>query len=233
VATSQNRVLAALSDEDLGALRPFLEEVALPHAMILERAGQVIEHVYFPLTGLASTLAVNINGERSEVSLYGRDGMTGSSVINGTDRSLLETTMQIPGHGLRVERGRLQGLMREHRSMHDLFLLFSEARVAQMSQTALSNARHSIEERLARWLLMSHDRVDGDELPLTHEFLAIMLGVRRAGVTTALHILEGQHLIRSTRGLVTVRDRDGLKATAGAAYGAPEAEYLRLMGRPI
>lgn len=100
----------------------------------------------------------------------------------------------------------------------------------QTSHTALSNAKHTIEERLARWLLMGHDRIDGDEIGLTHEFLALMLAVRRPSVTTALHILEGMRLVRNTRGCVVIRDRAGLEALAADAYGIPEAEYERIIG---
>jgi CRP-like cAMP-binding protein len=123
----------------------------------------------------------------------------------------------------------LKDTIDERPSLHRLLLRYAQALNVQTSVTAFANANHTLEMRLARWLLMCHDRLDGDDIEITHEFMAMMLGVRRAGVTTSLHILEGNRLIRSTRGLVTVRDRDGLEKLADDAYGLPEAEYVRLM----
>jgi CRP-like cAMP-binding protein len=118
-------------------------------------------------------------------------------------------------------------------SLRRLLVHYAHTVWVQTAHTALSNGRFTTNERLARWILMSHDRLDGDDVPLTHEFLALMLGVRRAGVTTSLHILEGEHMIRATRGNITVRDRAKLLAMAGDSYGVPEAEYHRIIGSKL
>ncbi len=228
-----NHLLSALSSAGFEIIRPHLEEIELRHREVLESAQAPIQFVYFPLAGIASTVAISQDGERTEVSLFGHDSMTGGSLINGSDRTPLETFMQIGGRGMRISSHHMREALASSPELMALCLSANEARCIQTSQTALSNARHTIEERLARWLLMCHDRAVGDELPLTHEILALMLGVRRAGVTTALHILEGALIIRGTRGQIQVRNREKLREVAGDAYGIPEAEYLRLIGRSI
>ena len=137
--------------------------------------------------------------------------------------------LQNAGAGLRLSTPDLEEVIDERPSLHRLLLRYAHALNIQTSATAFANANHTLEMRLARWLLMCHDRVDGDEIEITHEFMAMMLGVRRAGVTTTLHVLEGNGLIRSTRRMVAVRDRAKLEELADDAYGLPEAEYARLM----
>lgn len=138
--------------------------------------------------------------------------------------------MQVGGEGYRITADALHDAIAASPSLHQTLLRFVETLITQASFTALSNATFTIEERLARWLLMTHDRLDGDELPLTHEFLSLMLGVRRPSVTSAIHVLEGAHLIRSRRGVFTVLDREGLIDFAGGTYGQAEAEYSQLIG---
>ena len=155
--------------------------------------------------------------------------MTGTPVLLGTDRTPHECFIQTPGASLRIRADGLRRAMATSASLHQHLLRFVQALTVQIGQTALSNGSHRIEERLARWLLMCHDRLDGDELSTTHEFLSLMLGVRRAGVTVALQALEDRGLIATKRGQVTVRDRAKLEAMAGDRYGVPEAEYTRLI----
>jgi CRP-like cAMP-binding protein len=133
------------------------------------------------------------------------------------------------GHGLRLPTAALKVAISTHPALDRSLRRYTQAMAVQTSATAFANAEHTVEMRLARWLLMCHDRTDGDDLGLTHEFLSMMLGVRRPGVTTAIHVLEGNHLIRASRGLITVRNREGLETLADNAYGMPEAEYARLM----
>jgi CRP-like cAMP-binding protein len=228
-----NHLLSALSQPGFDLIAPHLQEVETPQRTVVEGAAIPIEFVYFPLAGLMSTVAISQEGERTEVGLFGFDGMTGGALVNGSDRSPLETFVQVSGRSLRISAEHMRGALEASPELKGMCLLANEARGIQISYTALSNVRHTIEERLARWLLMSHDRATSDELQLTHEFLALMLGVRRAGVTTALHILEGALIIRATRGQIHVRDRNKLRDVAGDAYGIPEAEYLRLFGRSI
>ena len=141
--------------------------------------------------------------------------------------------MQSPGTGLSVPVPAFLSILDEHKAARDLFLRYVHSCEVQLAHSALANGRYNMQERLARWLLMCQDRLGGDNLPLTHEFLALMLGVRRSGVTNELHILEGIHAIKATRGNVRVIDRERLEEVAGGCYGLPEREYERLIGLPI
>jgi hypothetical protein len=229
---SPNRLLAAFSDKDYALIAPHLMPTEMVQRQDIELPNQPFEFIYFPEGGISSVVAIS-GKEKAEANIIGWDGMSGVCVIHGTDRSPLHTFVQVAGAGQRMEVAHFRAAIDESRSLHATCLLFAEANAIQIAHTALANSRHSIEERLARWILMCLDRQNDGALELTHEFLSLMLGVRRAGVTTALHVLEGGLMIRATRGLIVVRDRDRLEAVAGDAYGVPEAEYRRLMGRDI
>lgn len=226
---SSNHVLAALGGRDFALLEPHLEPVELPVRRVLQEADEAVEHIYFPETGVASIIASS-GEDKVEVGLFGWESMSGISVVNGNDTSPMKTFVQIAGVGVRLPVERFTDAVTESRSLHSVFLRASEARSIQLAYTALANGRLTIEERLARWILMCHDRTKGDDVPLTHEFLSLMLGVRRAGVTTALHILEGEHVIRATRGMIQIRDRAKLEERAGPCYGIPERHSARLIG---
>ncbi len=228
-----NRLLSGLTKAQLGLLAPHLEPVDLPHAMLAEPAHEPVAYAYFPSSGLASVIAHDHAGLRIEAGLFGRDGMTALAVVMGTDRSPNETRFQIAGDGHRIATDALREAMQADPVIRDRFLLFVQAFAIQTAQTALANGKHSLEERLARWLLMCQDRVDGESLHLTHEFLSTMLGVRRAGVTVAVHLLEGRSLIKAARGRIRILDRGGLESAARGSYGVTEAEYARLMGLSI
>jgi CRP-like cAMP-binding protein len=228
---SRNELLSRLSAEDGALLVPHLQDVPLALRSQLELPNMPIEHVYFIDCGMASVVAISATDERLEVGIIGREGMSGTTVVLGDDRSPHESFIQMQGSGQRIRADDLRDAMRESPTLHRLMMLYVQAFAIQTAHTALANGRSKLEERLARWLLMCHDRVDGDELPLTHEFLALMLGVRRTGVTLALHLLEGRGLIHSTRGRIVIADRAGLEETAGGSYGIPEAEYQRLMSQ--
>lgn len=223
-------LLSTLSHEDLSALEPYLSDVALPKGFSIERPGAPVKTVYFLCSGVGSTVAVSPGGRRLETALFGCEGMSGTSVVLRAGQSTHETFMQVAGEGRAVEAGKLEELLDLHRTLRHHFLRYVQVLCTQSSQTALSNGHGKLEERLARWLLMCHDRSPSDELQLTHEFLSIMLGVRRAGVTVSTHILEGKGLIRANRGHITILDRAGLEAEAEESYGVPEAEYVRLIG---
>jgi CRP-like cAMP-binding protein len=211
-------------------LKEQLEPVSLSRGTVLVHPNAPIEHVYFLEAGVTSIVANTAGGRRIEIGLVGRDGMAGTPIILGVDRTPHETFMQVGGSALRMEATQLRRLMGQSSSLSDLLLRYVQAFSIQTAHTALSNGSYNIGERLARWLLMCHDRLDDDELSLTHEFIALMLGVRRAGVTEAIHILEGQRIIRAERGNILVLDRARLEETAGDSYGTPEAEYRRLIG---
>jgi CRP-like cAMP-binding protein len=199
--------------------------------MLLQASYQTIERVYFPESGLGSAVAVGKGrGFQAEVALIGREGMTGLAIVHGADRSPLEIFVQIEGRGQEIAAEDLKAAMMRSPKMRDCFLLYAHVFAIQTSYTALANARGKLEDRLARWLLMAQDRIEADEIALTHEFLSLMLGVRRAGVTTALRHFEDKALIATARGIIAIRDRGGLQEAANGLYGAPEAEFERLFG---
>jgi CRP-like cAMP-binding protein len=226
----RNRLLAALSADDLALLEPHFEPVALERRFVIETPNKPVENVYFMETGVVSVVAVNGRGERIEVGLIGCEGMSGVTVVMGNHRSPHSTYMQIEGSALRIDSSELRKLLAQSQSLHGLLLHFAQIFMTQAAQTAVANGRAKLDERLARWLLMAHDRVTDDDVALTHEFLSVMLGVRRASVTTALDAFKKRGLIESRRGGITVLDRKAIEKVAGSFYGVPEAEFRRLIG---
>ena len=227
--TSRNKLLSCLSKSDFALLEPHLEPVTLGMRKVLEKPNSRITAAYFPERGFASVVAKQANGKEVEVGLIGWEGMTGMPIVLGNHRTPHSTYIQAAGDGHCIGANDLRQAMRSSRSLQDTFLKFVQAFGVQTSHTAISNARSKLDQRLARWLLMAHDRLETDCLPLTDEFLSIMLGVRRAGVTEAVQALEVRRLISRTRGRINVRDRKGLERVAAESYGVPEAEYRRLM----
>ncbi len=230
VSPSSNRLLAALSRADLGLLQPHLKHGPLKLRQDLECPDRRIDYVYFPDGGFASVVAVQANDTRVEVGLIGYEGMTGTSILLGSDRTPHSTYIQAAGQGQRIRTLKLRQAMEASKSLRMLLLRYVQVFMVQTAHTAISNARGRLDARLARWILMAHDRVRDETLPLTHEFLSLMLGVRRAGVTEALHSLESQKLIYTGTGRVTLRNRKGIERIAGNSYGTPEAELRRLIG---
>jgi CRP-like cAMP-binding protein len=231
LSQSANRLLAALTHDDASVIQVHLEPVTLELRRALESPGKPIRHVYFLETGLGSVVAIGAKGRRIEIGIFGCEGMSGTTIVLGGDRSPHETFMQIGGVGQRIATAAFQEALARSPTLRTALLRYVQAFTVQTAYTALANGQAKLEERLARWLLMCHNRVKGDEMTLTHEFLATMLGVRRAGVTIALHMLESQGLIRATRGVVTIQDREGLEEAADGSYGQPEAEYRRLFSQ--
>jgi CRP-like cAMP-binding protein len=218
---SRNILLASLSPSDLALISGALTHVDLPRRMHLEWRGRPIENVFFPESGIASVVADGASGG-VEVGMIGREGMTGIDVLLSVDRAPNDVYMQVSGDGLRAPAAVVRDAAEQSASFRHLFLAYVHAFHQQASQTALSNARNKLEERLARWLLLAHDRLEGDALPLTHEFLSIMIGVRRAGVTIAINDLESKGLIDARRGAIVILDRDGLIEESNGAYGEPD-----------
>jgi len=211
-------------------LQPHLESVILELRMDLKKPDKRIDHAYFVDTGIASVVAIQSNETRAEVGLIGCEGMSGIPIVLGDDRSPHSTYMQIAGEGHRITTVELRKAIRASGSLHGLLLRYVQAFMIQTAHTAIANARAKLDERLARWILMAHDRVSGNTLSLTHEFLALMLGVRRAGVTEALQTLTRQGLIKSGTGQIVVVNRKGIERRAKGSYGVPEAEFHRLIG---
>jgi CRP-like cAMP-binding protein len=229
-ANVRNRLLALLPPDDFGSIVHALEPVGWHRGDVLVEADQPCDHAYFPEAGVASIVAVLPEGRRIEVGLYGRDGFGPIALALGSDQTPHEHLMQVEGRGFRVRRQALLDAMALSSSFQAMLLRYCEFFTIQTSVTALSNGSSGIGQRLARWLLMCHDRVDGDDLALTHDFLAVMLGVRRSSVTDAIHVMEGEHTIKATRAHIQIRDREKLKLAACDSYGPPEAAYERLIG---
>jgi CRP-like cAMP-binding protein len=223
-----NRLLQSLPSESWSAISPYLEDSELRHRQFISGAGKQIEYVYFPESGLLSVVAPGPEGRKAEVGLIGFEGMSGVPVLLGLERCPLDTFVQRPGLALRIRREHLQDAIGSNHALKEMLLKFLHVMSVQTAYTAFANAHGRLEERLSRWLVMYHDRIDGDELPLVHEFLAIMLAVRRPGVTEALNALEGKGVIKGERGKITILDREGLIRNAGGFYGQPEAEYLSI-----
>jgi CRP-like cAMP-binding protein len=228
----RNRLLQALALEDFALIEPHLERVALPKGRVLIEPNHPIEHVYFPESGVASVVTINSEDRPVEIAIVGREGLVGSSVILGVDRTPHQSFFQMEGSGYRIAVAPLIQALEASPSLHGLLLRYVHVLTVQIAATATSNGDRVLGDRLARWLLMCHDRVDGDELALTHEFLSLMLAVRRPGVTEVIHLLEGTGTIKARRAHITILDRARLEKTAGDSYGVPEAEYERLTPKP-
>jgi CRP-like cAMP-binding protein len=230
MAQHRNRLLAALSSADLALLEPALEPVALERRFVLETPNKSVENIYFMESGVASVVAVNGRGERIEVGLIGCEGMSGVTVVMGNHRSPHSTYMQIAGEARVISAAALRKSLAKSASLQTLLLHFAQVVMTQCAQTAVANGRAKLDERLARWILMAHDRMTDDDVPLTHEFLGVMLGVRRASVTVALDGFKKRDLINARRGGITVLNRKAMEKIASSFYGVPEAEYRRLIG---
>ena len=228
----RNRLLQKMADSDWALIAPQLEAITLKERQIVEVPNKPITHLLFVEVGVVSVVAVNGGDHRIEVGVIGNEGMTGVSLVMGDAQAQHSTYMQIGGSGHRIAAGPFCEAIAKSPSLKALMLKSAQAFMIQTAHTALANGRAKLEERLARWLLMAHDRMDSDAVPLTHEFLAVMLGVRRAGVTVALHSFERRGFIATKRGQLTLINRSGIEQVAGSFYGAPEAELKRLMALP-
>jgi CRP-like cAMP-binding protein len=230
-APKGNRLLQVLSGPDRDLVAPFLSRDSFEVHDVFERPNKRIEQVYFPETGIASVVAMHPAGRRIEIGIIGCEGMTGMAVVLGGNRSPHSTYIQVAGEGHVMPAAALREAMAQSPSLQAVLLKYVQTFTVQTAHTAIANARATLIERLARWLLMAHDRVAGNVLNLTHEFLSLMMAVRRAGVTEALQSLEDRKLIECGRGTITVLDRKGIEKIAGHFYGVPEAEYRRLIRR--
>ena len=228
--SSGNLLLRSLDPADYALLEPNFERDPLEFGEVVAKANTAIERVCFPEGGVVSFSDVMADGSGIGIAIIGREGVTGWPVLLGCAVSPHEATVAVGGGTvLRIANDALIEACRRSPSLHRRLLCFVQAFTIQLGRTIVSNLIDPVEPRLARWLLMNHDRLSGDEIELTHQQLGVMLGVRRASVTDALHLLEGDGLIRARRGCITVRDRAGLRRIAGQAYGFAEAEYSRLI----
>jgi CRP-like cAMP-binding protein len=226
---SSNRLLAALPAEASARLRPHLVRVQLGLKEVLYEPDVPIRDVYFPLTGVCSMLSLEGDGRAVEVGTVGNEGMVGLPVFLGADRTPGLAFAQIPGEALRMPAAVFAEEARPEGPFRALLYRYTQALMVQISQSTACNRLHTDEQRCARWLLMTQDRVGGDQFPLTQEFLAMMLGVRRARVNAVAGALRTRGVIRYVRGVITVLNRPGLEAASCKCYGIIKAEYDRLL----
>jgi CRP-like cAMP-binding protein len=230
VTSTRNGLIQALPAGERDDLLAQCERVEVTKGEIVVSIGQPLDFAYFPEEGLSSNLAVTGEGRRIEVGCFGFEGMVSIATLLGSDRAPHELQVQVGGSWLRIRAETLHSAMVASPALREVLLRYAHTHTMTLSQTAMSNGLFTVEERLARWILMAHDRMDDDELPLTHDFLSMMLGNQRASVTLAMQVLEGYGAIRAKRALIVVRDRDMLCDLAGQSYGPAEAEYERLIG---
>ena len=214
-----NIILLSISDSDYSSLRPHLEYVSLPNHLVLHEAGGKLEFAYFPNRGLISLVVVMKDGKTAEAGIVGNEGFTGTLAAVGLSRSPLRAVVQITGDGFRVEVGALQNTLESAPHLQLMLSRYAAIQGMQVAQTAACNRLHDIEQRLARWLLMTQDRVDSGSLPITHDFLATMLGTDRPTVSLAAGVLQRKKLIEYTRGAVKIVNRKKLEDSACECYG--------------
>lgn len=213
-----NLLLRRLSDSDFALLKQGLFPIELPVRFQIERAKGVVKYIYFIEQGIVSIVAGSPFSNEIEVGIVGREGMTGFSVLMGEERAAYRSFVQVAGTALRLPVDQLTQAISESRILHTSLLRFGFALYKQTASTAAANGLSTVEARLARWLLMVSDRVESHDVRLTHDFLATMLGVRRAGVTEVLGIFQSARLIRNERGKICILDRKGLEKRADGAY---------------
>lgn len=228
----RNLILEAVPPPLSRQVRSLATRVPIESGDTIARAGEPIEHICFPESGVISYSDRLLDGQRMEIGLIGREGFTGWPALLGSDISPHDASVQIGGGtALRFHTRALLDLVEESVELRIALLRFVHTFIAQMGRTIVSNLVDPLSGRVARWILMCHDRCEGDALSLTHKYVAAMLGVRRATVTEALHILEGERAVRCSRAIVAIRDRVKLEEIAGQSYGPAEKEYRRLLDR--
>jgi CRP-like cAMP-binding protein len=226
----QNRLLSQLPPDEFERLRPLLRPATLEHSQVVMQPQRPVEYVYFPTTGVISVLTLLEDGRAIEVGNVGKEGAAGVQAAFGVPDSPHQGIVQVPGEALRVEAGAMAKACERDGPLRRLLLRYQAYFLFQVSQSVACNGLHSVAQRCCRWLLMSHDRVEGDVLPLTHEFLAMMLSVRRPSVTLVLQPLQEQGLIRGSRGAITILDRKGLEVAACECHQRVRDEYARVVG---
>ena len=226
-----NQLLASLPADEWQRWLPLLERVDLPLGRVLYESGMVLSHVYFPTTAIVSLLYVMENGASAEIGIVGFEGLVGVSLFMGGESTPSRAVVQSAGEGFRMRASVLKEEFNHSHPVMHLLLRYTQALITQMSQTAVCNRHHILDQQLCRWLLLSLDRLHGNELVMTQELIANMLGVRREGVTEAALKLQASGLIRYVRGHITALDRPGLEARSCECYAVVKKEYDRLLPR--
>ncbi len=225
----QNLLLAALPAADHARLAPHLEPVALPLGLVIFESGSKLRHLYFPTSGIVSLLYSMENGASTEIAVIGNEGVVGIALFMGGESTPSRAVVQSAGHGYRLPASVLKMEFALSGPLQHLLLRYTQALIAQMTQTAVCNRHHSVDQQLCRWLLLSLDRLSSNELKMTQELIANMLGVRREGVTEAAGHLQKDGLIHYSRGRITVLDRRGLEKRVCECYSVVKKEIDRLL----
>ena len=225
-----NQILSALPSSEYKRLRDHLKPVNLISGEILLEPNEPIEKIYFPQRAMISLVSIMMDGSTTEIGLVGNEGMIGLPAILGGESTTSRTIVQISGTALEISADVVRKEFQRGEKLYELLLLYTQALLTQVSQSAACNRQHNIEERLARWLLSVQDCIMQDELPLTQEFIANMLGTRRSGVTVAAGILQQAGIIRYSRGRITILDQEKLEDAACECYQLVQNEFIRLLG---
>ena len=226
---NQNQLLVALPKADMDRWQGRLELVELSRNQILFSAGQISEYVYFPTTAIVSMMSVTVDGATAEVALVGNDGLVGISSLLGADAAATDAVVQSAGRAYRLSTRFVKAEIEESSGVMKVVMRYAQTILGQMAQTAMCNRYHSIDQQLCRRILLGLDRLPSDELDMTHELAANLLGVRREGITVAAHKLQEAGLIRSRRGHIVVLDRASLEQKTCECYAVAKKEYRRLL----
>jgi CRP-like cAMP-binding protein len=224
-----NRILTLLPKPEKDRIETLMERVSLAHGETVHRAGEPIHYAYFPLDCVMSLVITMEDGSRVEVATVGNEGMVGTSLLMGANESTVDAFAQVPGHAFRMPRKIVKNELGAGGIFPDLMRRYGEAYMTQVAQSAACNRLHPVDQRLCRWILMTHDRVGLDRLPLTQDFLATMLGVRRATVSTTAAILQKAGFIHYRRGVIDIVDRTGLEAGSCECYAVVRHELERML----
>jgi CRP-like cAMP-binding protein len=233
LAAKKNYLISSLTESDFAKVFPKLEAVSLKLGQVMHESGDPMDYVYFPTTAIISLLYIMENGSTAEIGVVGNDGILGIELFMGGETTTNRAIVQRAGDGLRMKARDMKAEFTLGGAFQKMLLRYTQALIAQISQTAVCNRLHSVEQQLCRWLLLSHDRLDSDKLIMTHDLISNMLGVRREGVTLAAQKLVARKLIKSVRGTMTIIDRPGLENAVCECYRVVNTEYNRLLGRGI
>jgi CRP-like cAMP-binding protein len=225
-----NHLLAGITDEEMTRLLPNLQPVSLPLAKVIYESDEKLDYIYFPTTAIISLLYIMENGATAEIGVVGNDGLIGIAIFMGGDTTPNRAVVQSAGMAFKMKAQVMKDEFTRGGLFHNQCLRYTQALITQISQTAVCNRLHSVDQQLCRWLLLSHDRLPSDRLIMTHDLIANMLGVRREGITHAAKRLQKAGYISYVRGDMTILDRKGLEADVCECYQVVRAEYSRLLG---
>jgi len=233
ISVRKNFLLSDLPAKEFDRLLPHLIPVRLKLGQVLYESGDRMDYAYFPTTAIVSLLYIMENGATAEIGVVGNDGILGIALFMGGDTTPNRAIIQSAGEGFKISSKDLMTEFSIGGKFHNLLLRYTQALITQISQTAVCNRLHSVEQQLCRWLLLSHDRLNSDKLVMTHDLISNMLGVRREGVTLAARKLSDKNLIKNSRGTITLLDRLGLEQAVCECYQVVSDEYNRLLDRGV